>query len=108
MVRDKVATIFAPDASDFIPKLSATLEEWKKDPEGYQNLQVERMEKFARTHLTHFGIARATAYSLTVYGKKMTWTPELEAGYVKATVDFGLLPGLPREFLSRVHKVVNG
>lgn len=104
LVADKVLTLFASDASDFVEKLKAEMNVWKQAPYNYQKERVERMQNFAQEHLSHFGVARATAYALTVYAQKIEWTPKLDPAFTKVSANRTLTSNLPYEFVQRVHK----
>lgn len=73
-------------------------------PSEYLDSHITRMHEFAQTHLSHFGVARATAYALTVYANKLTWAPKMEESFFEVKADWSVMPNLPVEFKERMRK----
>lgn len=75
-------TFFRNDLKDLVAALEKNMEEYKNNICKYEKM-VRNLQSFAREHLSHIGALRAAAYILNVYATKITWTPEMEEGFVE-------------------------
>lgn len=103
-LKKRPGILFSQDLSDFVPILTSELDLWKANPNAYIEDHLDRMHDFAQTHFSHHGVARATAYALTVYAQKMTWVPTLEEGFFRVQPDWSAMPHLPIKFAERIIK----
>lgn len=95
---------FESDVSNVVKRVREILQKRSESPIEYHLKIIRSMQEFSRTHLTHFGLARAMAYALSVYAKKITWKPKMEDGYIDVLENQGRLtnPSLPIEFVQRI------
>ncbi|CAD7696621.1 unnamed protein product [Ostreobium quekettii] len=94
---------FKEDLSDFLPRLSTLLARCHTDPR-YCNRLVTNMQQFAREHLSHLGVMRATAHALVEVAKRISWTPELDDAYTEIPKNTccSMNPTFPQELVDRV------
>lgn len=95
---------FKSDISDVVERVKEVLLDRSESPIEYHENNAEAMQEFSRIHLTHFGVARAMAYALTVYAHKITWKPKMEDGFVDVLEGKKghRNPSLPVEFVKRL------
>lgn len=93
--------IFRRDGSDFFETLENAVSLRSINPDFYHWAEVDKMRMFSTKHLSHVGIARATAYSLTVYASKIQWIPKLEPGYAEISPEKLQIDTLPEGFKHR-------
>lgn len=79
-VKDQEHVIFfKEDLSDLVQKVENVLDQ---DTSKQQQLQMDNAFALATEHLSHMGVIRAMAYAMTKYASFLTWTVEMEEGYV--------------------------
>lgn len=103
LLEDRPVEFFETNLSDF-PEIAA-VSHYKRNrsPIEYTESMVRKMHRFAHIHLTHFGVARAMAYSLTVYASKMMWTPDRSGNFTKVPLDYFMIETLPYSFLEKLY-----
>lgn len=94
---------FRDDLTDFIPIVRAALSECQKTPFACEQ-RVQNLQAFAREHLSHMGVLRATAFALDEYTKKIEWTPTFEESYseIPRSECCKLNPSLPKDVIREV------
>lgn len=103
LLKDQPVEFFKSDLSDFVNVVRESHFKQKRSPVEYHEAMVRKMQKFARTHFTHFGIARDMAYGLTIYASKMAWVPEIGKNFTQVPMDYFMIETLPEEFLEKLH-----
>lgn len=106
LMEEDFVTLYSKTTSNFVPKVREFLQNWKEDPIGSAEPIVNQMHKFALEHLSHHGVARATAYSISKYASKIEWTPKTEPHYTKVPMDKDLSTTIPYELRERLKKPV--
>eukprot|EP00803_Ostreobium_quekettii_P009740 evm.model.scf_124.2 EVM.evm.TU.scf_124.2 scf_124:55506-57935(-) len=97
------ALYFEPDLSDLLPSLEAALA-WRLEAPGRGEEMVQSMRRFARQHLSHVGVLRATAAALVEVAGRLEWEVRQERGYEE--IPFRRCcranPTFPEQFVRRV------
>lgn len=103
LLEDRPVEFFKTDLSDFQEVALESHYKRNRSPTEYPESMVRKMHQFAQTHFTHFGIARAMAYSLAVYASKISWTPEIGKNFTRVPLDYFMIETLPKEFMENMH-----
>ena len=104
LLTEEHVTFFKDDLSDILEITEKSTSNWRSRQKEME-AQVQRAFDFASEHVSHQGVIRAMAYTLTKYASLMTWTIEMEEGYefLPPSLCCQHNPSLPSKLISRAN-----
>ena len=104
LLTENEVTFFKEDLTDIVQKTNELLHGYKSDRESWE-AKLAAAHSFAEEHLSHLGVVRAMAYSMTKQASLQDWTVKLEPDYVKIprSMCCRLNPSFPKELVDKMH-----